>query len=181
MVDEGLDVEAVRSTSRGLDDEGAFGDTRLDALLESLEGMVLHLLIEAVANLGDVVTLGCQLQKQTVVGAITTGRRGQAMGCLDQKDAKVVVAWRLVRDVLVAGRLGILNVQDLWPTLVIIAIRTQLLFNPTVTHVGMMVGVESADVRGRVVLVAMEVVNDLLVEVRLALHVLTIQRMEFHV
>lgn len=172
MIGKGLDVEAVRRSVGGLDSEGSLCDVWFDAPLEGFLGIGLNLMIRAIADLRDVVARCDKLKKEAVVGSVAARRRGQAVGGLNQENSEVVVAGLLVDGVVVSGEFGMLNVKDFRSMFVVVAVPCEVFLGSAMLHVRTEVGDGGDDVGvwSRMVLVVMAIVDDLPVEVLLALH-----------
>lgn len=172
MIGKGLDVEAVRRSVGGIDSEGSLCDVWLDAPLESFLGIGLNFMVRAIADLRGVVARCDKLEKEAVVGPVATRRRSQAVGSLDKENSEVVVAGLFMSGAASDGKVGMLNVKDFRSMFIVVAVPSEVFLGPAMLHVRAEVGHGSDDVGvwTRMVLVAMVVMDDLPVEVLLALH-----------
>ena len=94
------------------------------------------------------------------------------MGGLDQENAEVVVAGLLEIGVTVGEKVGMLNVKDFRSMFVVMAVPSEVFWDPAMLHIRAEVGGGRDDVcvGTRVGFVAMMIVDDLPVEVLLAFH-----------
>jgi len=84
-----LDAHVVVEALAIGDGEGVVGNVRLDASGFGEHGKLLDLFLEAVADLGNLVTAGAQLTQQVDVGLVSTRGGAEALGRLDKENAEL--------------------------------------------------------------------------------------------